>query len=421
MNLLLLRLLIHIYSSFMESAGLLSLLLLRFTPLWEQWDIADRAAIPPARKSGASRSAVWIHAASLGECKLLVRFLNILRNKHPGQEYVLTATTRTGVDYLRRCEGGDIIAAGFLPFDAMRLMLSLLSTYSISRVWLMETELWPAMLLACLQKCVPVGLVNARLEEDSLSWYLRFSWLLSPLLRYPDAVLAQNETYAARFARLGVAPAAIRVTGNLKSYVTVRTLAPEDRGRLRSAMGLAPGDICITAGCLHAGEGTVVKTALDSMKRMGIAVRCIVVPRHLKDAASLARNLGNGTLRLSDMAAPQQWEICIVEKMGVLEAMYKIANAAIVGGTFNDTGGHNMWDAAQFGIPLFFGPNYRTQQESGDTLLRAGVAFRASSGEELARLIVHALRDNAGKFLEAQSTFTSQINNKSRSIEDLIP
>ena len=421
MSHLLLRLLIHTYSSIMESARLLALVLLRFTPLREQWDIAARAAVPLARKSGALKPAVWIHAASLGECKLLVRFLAILRSRHPGQEYVLTATTRTGVDYLRRCEGNDIIAAGFLPFDTMRLMLSLLSTYSISRVWLMETELWPAMLLACREKRVPVGLANARIEEDSLSWYLRFTWLLSPLLCYPDAVLAQNETYAARFTRLGVAPAAIRVTGNLKSYVTVRPLSQQDRGRLRSAMGIAPNDICITAGCLHAGEGAVVKTALDSMKRMGLVARCIIVPRHLKDAASIARDLGNGTLRLSDTAAPQQWDICIVEKMGVLEDMYKIADAAIVGGTFDATGGHNMWDAAQFGIPLFFGPNYRTQQESGDTLLRAGVAFRAGDGEELARLIVQALRDNAGKFQEAQAAFSGEINNKSHSIEDLIP
>ena len=175
MTQLLLRLLISTYSGIMEFARFASLVLLRFTPLWEQWDIAARAAVPLARKGGASKPAVWIHAASLGECKLLVRFLAILRSRHPGREYVLTATTRTGVEYLRRCEGSDIIAAAFLPFDTMRLMLSLLSTYSISRVWLMETELWPAMLLACREKRVPVGLANARIEEDSLSWYLLFS------------------------------------------------------------------------------------------------------------------------------------------------------------------------------------------------------------------------------------------------------
>jgi 3-deoxy-D-manno-octulosonic-acid transferase len=157
------------------------------------------------------------------------------------------------------------------------------------------------------------------------------------------------------------------------------------------------------------------------MKLSGLSVRCIVVPRHLKDAAPLARELGNGTLRLPDMAAPRQWDICIVEKMGGLEAMYKIADAAIVGGTFDNTGGHNMWDAAQFGVPLFFGPDYRTQQESGDTLLHAGIAFCAGDGEELARLIVQVLRGDAGKFKKAQAAFSIETNNKSHSIEDLIP
>ncbi|HUI92146.1 MAG TPA: glycosyltransferase N-terminal domain-containing protein [Chitinivibrionales bacterium] len=416
----LLRLIVYTYSMIMESARLMALFLLRPTPLWHKWDIASRAAIPLPRPGRASSSAVWIHAASLGECKLLARFLAMLRNRHPGQKYVLTAATRTGVDYLRQCGGDDIIAAGFLPLDTLHLMKSLLSTFSVSRVWLMETELWPAMLLACRDRRVPVGLANARIEEDSLAWYRRFAWLLSPLLRYPDAVLAQNEAYAARFARLGVAPAAIRVTGNLKSYVAIRPTPREERTRLRGDMGISSQETCITAGCLHAGEGAVVKDALDALKRRGISARCIVVPRHLKDGAALARELGNGTLRLHDMSAPHGWDVCIVEKMGVLEAMYKIADAAIVGGTFDTTGGHNMWDAAQFGIPLFFGSNYRTQQESGDTLLGAGVAFCAGNGRELAGLIAQALRGKE-KFQKAQAAFSAAINGKSHSIEDLIP
>jgi 3-deoxy-D-manno-octulosonic-acid transferase len=416
-----LRLLIYPYSASMNAARVLALSLLRATKLYKQWNIRDRASIPAARANAATGNAGWIHAASLGEAKLLARFLDILRKKHPGVSYVLTAATRTGVEYLDRCEGDDIIAAGYLPFDTIGLMSSMLSAFCITRVWIMETELWPSMIWACRKKGIPIGIVNARIEEKSLVRYLRFKPFLFPLFSYPDIILAQNQTYANRFLRLGIAPERVCVTGNLKSYVTVRRVSREDRIRVRRDMALLENDICITAGCLHPGEGIVIKNALDLLKTMGLKVKCIAVPRHLRDSEAIFRELGNETLRTKDIRAPRAWDICLVEKIGILEAMYKIADAAVVGGTFDATGGHNMWDAAQFGIPVFFGSNFRTQQESADMLSTAGVAFLVKNGQELAAGATTVLRDRPREFQNALSVFVNEINKKCLNIEDHIP
>jgi 3-deoxy-D-manno-octulosonic-acid transferase len=416
-----LRFLIHTYSIFFETVRLLSMVVLSPTKLGRQWNIRDRAALPTRLGGSGARRVAWVHAASLGESRLLLRFLDILRKKHPGQAYILTATTRTGVDYLRGRAGGDVIAVGFMPFDTVRLMTSLLSSFSVSRVWLMETELWPAMLWSCMQNKIPLGLVNARIEERSLSSYLRLKWLLSPLFSYPDTILAQSAAYAERFGRLGIPAAHIRVTGNLKSAVTICPCAPDERRELRKAMSLSHGDLCITAGCLHPGEGAVMGAALAAMREKSLHVKCIVAPRHLKDAPALAKELGNGTIRLSEARAQGPWDICIVEKMGVLEPLYKIADAAIIGGTFDDTGGHNMWDAAQFGIPVLFGPNYATQTESAEKLIAAGVAFTAADANGLAHGIAMVLRDNAKQFQQAQERFMNEVNAKSHTLEELIP
>jgi 3-deoxy-D-manno-octulosonic-acid transferase len=416
-----LRLLIFVYSALMETAGVCAAVLLGPSHLSKQWNLRERRRVVPPRPVRGAPHTVWLHAASMGESKLLVRFLRILRSKHPGQAYLLTATTRTGVEYLKLCSGDDIAAVGFLPLDTVRLMRSVLSTYRVSRVWLLETELWPAMLWTCLARGVPVGLVNARIEEDSLSWYRRLAWLIAPLFSHPDVILAQNQAYADRFARLGIPRARIRVTGNLKSYVTVHPLSVQERGVLRTPMGLSPKDWCITAGCVHQGEGVVLARALGILSQMSFPVKCIVVPRHLKDSGEIARELGNGVVRLDDTAAAAGWNVCIVEKMGIMEAMYGIADAAFVGGTFDDTGGHNMWDAAQFGIPVVFGPNYRTQRESGDLLRAAGVAFSACGAEGLASAIVSALRDDVRRFSDAQAAFAKATNARSHNIEDLIP
>ncbi len=110
-----------------------------------------------------------------------------------------------------------------------------------------------------------------------------------------------------------------------------------------------------------------------------------------------------------------------MEKMGVMEAMYGIADAALVGGTFDATGGHNMWDAAQFGIPVLFGPNFSTQRESGDALIAAGIGFCVDGAENLALAIVRALRNNEPRLAEAKTVFAQKTNESVLHLQELIP
>ena len=115
------------------------------------------------------------------------------------------------------------------------------------------------------------------------------------------------------------------------------------------------------------------------------------------------------------------WEICLVDKLGVLEELYKTSDAAFVGGTFVSVGGHNVWDAAQFGIPVFFGPDFHTQQESCEKLLRAGVGFRAKSAKELAGLITKVVKTDTSGFAGALSRFIQGDSDRRLEMERMLP
>jgi 3-deoxy-D-manno-octulosonic-acid transferase len=335
---------------------------------------------------------------------------------------VVTATSRTGVDYLERMKRPSVYAVGFLPFDTMPLMKSLIKTFGISRLWLLETELWPSMLFACFRGKVPVGIANARIEEKSFASYLRLRRLFGPLLGQFDVVLAQNDTYAERFRRLGVRPECLHVVGNMKGHIIFHRPAPDKRAALRRAMHLDESDIVLTAGCFHRGEGGVLRACLDLLKGRCRAVKCIVVPRYLDESDALAAELGKaGLRRFADMVADAPWELCTVEKIGILEAMYSIADAAAVGGTFVDIGGHNVWEPARFGIPVFFGPHYHTQSSSCEKLLAAGTGFCVNDAKELADGIERTLWREKTIFAAAQSLFVEQITHDQMIAEPLIP
>jgi 3-deoxy-D-manno-octulosonic-acid transferase len=385
------------------------------------WNIRERLGTPPLTNNKTGHTVVWVHAASLGESKLLVKFLDILRRKHPGHAYVLTATTRSGVEYLRTARADRVIAVGFFPFDTIRLMKKMVRQFSVSRVWLMETELWPSMMWVCMRENVPVGIVNARLEIKSFSSYHRLRFLFKTIFRSLDIVLAQSEPYGLRFRQLCVRPAAVHVIGNLKNAVDISRPPLSERNALRDGMKLAAGDFVVTAGCLHAGEGRIIREAFDKINASGLRVKCIVVPRYPAESPTIMKELGPDTLRLRETSATAPWEICLVDKLGVLEDMYKLSDAAFVGGTFVSVGGHNVWDAAQFGIPVFFGPDFHTQQESCEKLLGAGVGFLAKSPEELAGLISRAVKNDTNGFAGALPLFIRGVSDRRLEMERILP
>jgi 3-deoxy-D-manno-octulosonic-acid transferase len=415
------RLFTLLYSGTLEFGRLFVLPLAAKMKAVPSWNISERCQLPPCKKNTGDRTRVWLHAASLGESKLLAKFLGILRKKHPTFEYAVTAATRTGVNYLKGLDAEDIFAIGFFPLDTIVLMKRMLRVYKISRVWLMETELWPSMMLACMQTGVPVGIANARLEEKSFLSYRRLKMLYGPIFNHLDVVLAQNDAYAARFERLGVRPAALHVIGNLKSTVEIRPPSPKRRHALRHSMAILDGDVVLTAGCVHAGEGRILKQALDILRASDVCLKCIVVPRHLDETAALIRELGPDAVRIDGTTTPTSWKICVIDKMGGLEDMYAIASISFIGGTFVAVGGHNVWDAAQFGIPVLFGPDYHTQRESCELLLSAGVGFSVDSAENMAQQLMTTLKTDAAIFSAAFSTFTGLSRDRIARIESIIP
>lgn len=421
MNTFVLSIGIRIYSTAMELAAVCIVPVLSPIGRRRGWNLAERTMIPRIVHNNRSRSLVWVHAASLGEAKLLYQFLSVLERRNPGDGYVVTATTRAGVEYIERMTRPSVYAVGFLPFDSLKRMSAILDTFSISRVWLIETELWPAMLSACFRKNIPVGIANGRMEERSFTRYKKWSFLLSPLLRELDIVLVQSEPYARRFQRLGVKPERLHIVGNLKSLMPIRPPQASERAVARLALRLRPEDIVITAGCVHAGEGVTIRTAIDELNKKGYGCKLIVVPRYLTEADAIAAELGSDCHRFRDTSAHTSWGCCLIEKLGILEEMYLIADAAIVGGTFVDIGGHNMWEPARIGIPVFFGPYYHEQRSTCEKLLAAGVGFEASSAHDLSAGLEKTLWKGRKSFDAARDSFAENTNNQQIVLEPLLP
>jgi 3-deoxy-D-manno-octulosonic-acid transferase len=384
------------------------------------WHIRERSGFPAASENCKDKEVIWIHAASLGEAKILIKFASILQKKYSDTLLILTAVTESGVTYLRRHKTESVCAVGFLPIDTIFLMNKMINTFTISRVWLIETEIWPAMLWTCLIKNIPVGIVNARMEVKSFKIYKSFLWMLKPFFTHIDIILAQDKKYAARFEALGTSRDSIHIIGNIKSYITIKAPAPEKKLFIRHKMNLGDEDTVITAGCIHPDETDVIKKTIEILKSKGYTWKWIVVPRHLNKSLIIKRGLGENTIMTQDMDLSVEWDVCVIDSFGILEDLYKIADSAVLCGTFNNIGGHNVWEAVQFAIPVFFGPDYHTQQESSEQILEAGVAFCVNNSDELAHGLIKAINNNKNVFSTGVTKLKKSMQKEISSLESYI-
>jgi len=95
--------------------------------------------------------------------------------------------------------------------------------------------------------------------------------------------------------------------------------------------------------------------------------------------------------------------------MGLLQALYSKSSVCFVGGTLDDTGGHNLLEPALFGKPALFGPNYRNARHAGDTLIKLKGGFLAETAPQLAALLAQLLTDPAA-MQAARDNATNTLN-----------
>jgi 3-deoxy-D-manno-octulosonic-acid transferase len=75
--------------------------------------------------------------------------------------------------------------------------------------------------------------------------------------------------------------------------------------------------------------------------------------------------------------------VLLLDSLGELAALYRLADGVFVGGSLVPAGGHNPLEPAAFGKAPVFGPSMENFRDIASEFLRAGAAVEARSGAEL--------------------------------------
>jgi 3-deoxy-D-manno-octulosonic-acid transferase len=377
------------------------------------------------RAAVAGRQVVWVHAVSVGEVLAATRLVAELESGlGEGWIIVVSTTTATGQALAKERLGADRVF--FYPLDFAWSVRAYLRVLKPKLLVLMESELWPRMLVECGRELIPVAVVNARVSDRSYARGLRVAAVWGRVLRRVDLFLAQSDDDAQRLMEMGVRAGAVRAIGNLKYDVRAA-----GENQMKKHIGLMlDGARLVIAGSTLEGEEKALLAAWPGLRKAMPDAVLLIAPRHpdrFAGVVDLAQASGVGISRCGHLLLDSQpvfgGAVLLLDTVGDLAAMYSLGAVAFVGGSLVPRGGHNPLEPAQFGVPVVMGPSYENFRDIVAKMKEADAIRIVKDEEELGAALVQMVtdREDAEAMGErGRRVFEAQQGATARAVEALV-
>lgn len=324
---------------------------------------------------------VMLHTVSVGETNAVRALVPLLT---PRARVIVTATTDTGLKRAQELYGETCDVRRY-PLDATFAVRRFLDAVRPDVVGLAELELWPNFVAACVERGVPVAVINGRISDRSFGGYRKLRPLLRGAFGSLAAVGAQDVVYAERFVAMGVAATRVEVTGSLKwdsapdphpGGVSPKALA------LAEGLGIDLGRPVLVAGSTGPGEEALLAGACPS------GVQLVCAPRRPERFGEAAQAMPGCVRRSAGVAGGG--DRFLLDTLGELGAAYELADVVVVGRSFGPVDGpvqgSDPMEPAALGKPVLTGPAHRNFATVVGVLEGAG-ALVVVDGEGLGGVI----------------------------------
>ncbi|WP_241666964.1 3-deoxy-D-manno-octulosonic acid transferase [Muricoccus nepalensis] len=359
----------------------------------------DPARLGERRGAGADRPAgplLWLHGASVGESQSALPLLEALAELRPDLHFLLTTGTLTAARLLEDRLPASLrprVRHRFVPLDVPAHAARFLDGWRPDAAVLIESEIWPNLILAARARGVPLALVNARVSAGSARGWGRLPAVARRLFGAFGLVIAQTEEDAARLRALGAEGA--QSWGNLK--FAARPL-PAPRAALRALREAIGGRPVLLAASTHPGEEAQVAAARAQLQERLPGLLTILAPRHPERGPALARELEEAApgavarRAAGDLPGPGT-AFYVADTIGELGLLYRVAGVALIGGSLVPHGGQNPLEAARLGCPVLLGPHTDNFATIAARMVEEGAAERVADSGALAEAAAAVLTE----------------------------
>ncbi len=324
---------------------------------------------------------VWLHGVGLGEVLSARPVVAAMLDRDPDLNFLITSSTRASSDVINT-QMPDRSLHQFLPLDTPGAVTRFLDHWDPDlSVWI-EQDMWPGLVLQAKRRGIPLALINGRMQGPSVEKRRKARRLYESAYGAFDLITAQDATSADHLAEFHGQD--VPVLPNLKSIAPALDFDPQDRADWADRLH----DRAVwVAGSAHMADVAQALAAHKDLLRLDPRATLIILPRYIEQSGAILDEAAAMGLLASLTTDGRASRVLVEPRFGQSGLWYSLGAAALIGGGFDDTGGHNPWEAIHMGCGVLFGPNTANFADEYEALQNTGAAIRVGSSTELTHVL----------------------------------
>lgn len=353
---------------------------------------------------------IWFHAASVGEFEQGRPIMEKIKQEHPQCKIILTFFSPSGYELRKNYAGADIVS--YLPFATKKKVRKFLDLVNPVKAVFIKYEFWPNYLSELKRRHIPTYIIAAIFRRNQIF----FKWYGAAYRRclYTfEHLFVQDEESRKLLAKYKIND--VTVCGDPR-FDRVCAIAQEAKN-LPIIEQFTYGAPTLIAGSTWPVDEDML---IRYVKENNYACKLVLVPhetdkRHLHH---IYQALRGRYVRYTE-ATPRNVEMAnclVVDTVGILSSIYRYGTVAYIGGGFG-VGIHNTLEAAVYGMPVVFGPNYHKFREARQ-LIECRGGFSVKNYKTLKKTLDEAFEhskeygENAKNYVQGNKGATDVIYNR---------
>ena len=342
---------------------------------------------------------IWFHAASIGEFKSIVPLIEQLNTNKKSYEFLITTSTLSSGN-LAKLELKNLynVHHRYFPFDVSFLIDKFLQLWRPEKIFLVDSEIWPNLILKSKARKIPLAIINARLTEKSFNRWSIFPKTAEKIFSVFDLCLCSNKETQNYLGKLRARN--VRYEGNLKliKKININKINEKNSDILSKIRFWF-------AASIHEEEDIFCLKIHNELKKSYKDIITIIAPRHLNTVEKIKilsekKNFKVQILNRDDKISEDK-EILIVNSFGFLQSYFKYAKSVFIGKSIvprlKHDSGQSPIDAAKLNCKIYHGPYVSNFKELYEILKINKISHRIDNYLELSKKLILDLKENQKK------------------------
>jgi 3-deoxy-D-manno-octulosonic-acid transferase len=328
---------------------------------------------------------IWFHCSSLGEFEQGRPVIEKIREKLPDRKILLTFFSPSGYEIRKNYTGADYIY--YLPSDTRKNAKKLLDLIHPEIVFFVKYEYWYHYLSTLHKHGINTYLISGKFRPDQV-FFRRYGKWFRKMLRFFHHFFIQDEDSASLLKSIGINN--FTVSGDTR-FDRVYAIARK-ASDFPSIRKITTNHLTLIAGSTWPEDEDILVRFMNENKT---ELKYIIVPHeiHERNIRHLQGRIQMKTIRYSslDQKEIHDPDVLIIDTIGILSSIYQYGSIAYIGGGFGK-GIHNTLEAAIFGLPVIFGPNYKKFREAAELINHHG-GFSINDYQSFSEIVTQLIRN----------------------------